>query len=553
MYKFLLLSLFFFLGNSPLLADNGRVVHLAWTENKDGSIQNAARPDHGLYLLEQRNQFLQYKDPNNPFFKIRYTWMGIEWTILHFLALLLTILLQIFSFKKINRRMAESRFFRRWSYRLLKIFLWCAVLAGNASAIWAIDFYNQHIHFRFHELTDFENATLANLDKSRHERTYFLPKESKLIRFQLYRKNNKKWHTQQALPVLYFEQDQSGALYYKNNKRFFKVHPDSLRSKAKEQIIIIRQKRTKRQDTSLIFHLHNRHLVPFEQNKDKAQRILLCINGYRPVSAQQDPEKALQAINNKGLERPRSKNLIAKADIYNYWPQAQFIARLQQRFEINQTYFADGHHSVKTSNHTSLIKFVSSAALYPQPCKDAHSCATTTIANQQKVRTYSLLATVPNYEGFRKRYLAGMQAGRNLLQELSNHGNDPKNDTLYAVSHSMGHAYFMGMARVLQGKIQFGAYCAIAPENPKGKWLPVHLWPSVFQYGTKLYGRHRHAPCQQDGVAPQWRIRGLTPAAHIGFPSAFRSKLGYFSSHYIGYYTWIFDIPKGKPGYVGLN
>jgi hypothetical protein len=188
-YKFLLLLFFFFLGNSPLLADNGRVVHLAWAENNDGSIQNAARPNHGLYLLEQRNQFLQYKDPNNPFFKIRFTWMGIEWTILHFLALLLTILLQIFSFKKINRRMAESRFFRRWSYRLLKIFLWFAVLAGNASAIWAIDFYNQHIHFRFHELTDFENATLANLDKSRHERTYFLPKESKLIRFQLRHKH----------------------------------------------------------------------------------------------------------------------------------------------------------------------------------------------------------------------------------------------------------------------------------------------------------------------------------------------------------------------------
>jgi hypothetical protein len=26
--------------------------------------------------------------------------------------------------------------------------------------------------------------------------------------------------------------------------------------------------------------------------------------------------------------------------------------------------------------------------------------------------------------------------------------------------------------------------------------------------------------------------------------------MGFFNSHFIGYYTWIFDIPKGKPGYV---
>lgn len=553
MYRFLLLSLFLFLGNSTILADNGRVIHLAWTENEDGSIQNAAHSNHGLYFLEQRNQFLQYKDPNNPFFKIRYTWMGVEWTILHFLALLLTILLQIFTFKKINKRMAKSRFFERWSYRFLKLFLWVAVFAGNASAIWAIDFYNRQIHFRFHELTDFKNATLDHLKNGRHERTYFLPRETTRIRFQLYRKNNTKWHTQQALPVLYFEQDENGALYYKYDKRSFKAHPDSLRSRAKEQIIIIRQKTQKQRDTSLIFHFQNQQIVSVEAKKDRAQRILLFINGYRPVSTQQDPEKALQAINSKGLEHPRSKNLIYNTDIHSYWPQGQFIAILQKRLQPNQTLYADGHQSVKTSNHTSLFKFISSAAIYPKPCNNEHRCATTKITNQQEVRTYSLLATTPNYEGFRKRYLAGLQAGRNLLQELTKNGNNPKNDTLYAVSHSMGHAYFRGMMSILKDKIQFGTYYAIAPENPKGKWWPAHLWPHVYQYGTKLYGPQRHAPCQQDGVAPQWRIRGLAPTAHIGFPKSLKSRLGYFNSHYIGYYTWIFDIPKGKPGYIGLN
>ncbi len=553
MLRSLLFTLLFFLGSPSLYADNGRVVHLAWTENKDAHIQDAPNTFHGLYLLEQRNQFLHYKDPNNQFFKIRYTWLGVEWTFVHLLALLFTILLQIFTFKKINRRMAESRFFKRWSYRLLKLFLWGAVIAGNAVAIWAIDFYNTEIHFRFHQLTDFNNASVAELNAGRKDRTYFLPKESTRVRFQLYRKNKHKWHTQSALPVLYFEQAKSGELVYKRDKRSFKAHPDSLRNRAKTQLLVIRQNRPNGPDTTLLFQVQNHQIVPYQLKKDRAQRILLFVNGYRPVSAEQDPEKALQAINSKGLERPRSKNLIYSSDIFNYWPQEKFIAGVQARFAPNRTLFADGHHSVSTSNHGSLLKFVSSAALYPQPCIGEHHCSTIQIANQQEVRTYSLLATAPNYNGFRKRYAAGKQAGRNLLQELAQNGNDPQNDTLYTVSHSMGHAYFLGMASVLKGKIQLGSYYAFSPENPKGKTIKTSNWTAVFQYGTKLYGMQRHAPCQQDGVAPQWRMSGLAPAAHIGFPKALKARLGYFSSHYIGYYTWVFDIPKGKPGYLGLD
>ena len=225
MLRNLLLTLLFFLGGTSLYADNGRVVHLAWSEHSDGSIQNADNAEHGLYFLEQRNQFLNYKDPNNPFFKIRFSWLGIDWTIVHFIALLLTIIIQILTFKRINARMAESRFFKRWSFRLLKLLLWAAVIAGNTVAIWAIDFYNTEIHFRFHHLTDFKNATVARLDKGRNDRTYFLPKESTRIRFQLYRKNNNKWHTQRALAVLYFEQDEAGSLHYKYDKRSFKAHP----------------------------------------------------------------------------------------------------------------------------------------------------------------------------------------------------------------------------------------------------------------------------------------------------------------------------------------
>lgn len=552
MFKTLLFSCFLLLFCEPLFADNGRVVHIAWSENSDGSILNAEKNAEGLYILEQRNQVLHYKDPNNPFFKIRYTWLSIEWTYVHFSALLLTLLIQLFTFRRINKRMAESRFFKRWSYRLLKLFLWAAVFIGNAVVIWAVDYYNTEIHFRFHQLTDFKNASLTELDKGRHERTYFLPKETKRLRYQLYRQTNGKWYTQQTKPVLYFERDQSGKLFFKGARNSFKNQAEGKRLKANEQLIVIGQANAQGQDSLLVYHILNRSFIPYQATADKAQRILLFVNGYRPVSAEQDPEKAFEAVNNKGLENPRSKNLIYTSDLFGYWPADKFIAPLIGKFSPQRTLFADGHHSVSTSNHQSLLKFISSAALYPKPCIGTHHCSTTQIANQQEVRTYSLLATTPNYDGFEIRFKAGQQAGRNLLQELAKDGNKPQNDTLYTVSHSMGHAYFLGMAQVLKGKIQFGAYYAFSPENPKGKTLRKKWWPVVYQYGTKLYGPQRHAPCQQDGVAPQWRMSGLEPWAHIGFPKALKARLGYFSSHFIGYYTWVFDIPKGKPGYIGL-
>ena len=552
MYRYLLFTLLFLFSSPSLFADNGRVVHIAWTENRDGSIQRAHAPQQGLVVFEQRNQFLNYKDPNNPFFKIRYTWLGIDWTAVHFLALILTIFLQILTFRRINRRMAESRFFKRWSFRLLKLVLWAAVVAGNAGAIWAIDFYNTQIHFRFHQLSDFKNATVSKLNSGRNDRTFFMAKEAKRLGNQLYIKKKQKWHTQRALPVLHFQLKKSGKLYFKYDKRYFKPHPDSARVLASNQLFIFHHKKPDGKDTALIYQLSNKQLVPFELKSERPKRVLLLINGYRPISASQDPEQALQAINDKGLEHPRSKNLIYSSDLFAYWPQENFIATFEQRLSTERTFYADGHHSVSTSNHRSLLQFVSGASLYPKPCPGEHTCATTKIANQQEVRSYNLLATKSNREGFLRRYRAGKQAGRNLLQELSKDGNDTHNDTLFAVSHSMGHAYFLGMSSVLKGKIQFGAYFAFAPENPKGKTIRSTQWPLVYQYGTKLYGPQRHAPCQQDGVAPQWRMSGLPPAQQIGFPKELRARLGYFSSHYIGYYTWVFDIPKGKPGYIGL-
>lgn len=553
MQRFLQLIFLFLVICTTANANNGRVQHIAWKENSKGQIIDDQKENFGIEILEQRNQFFQYKEPNNPLFKIRYNRLGIHWTILHFVALALTLLIQILTFRKINQRMRESRFLKRWSFRFLKLLLWLGVIAGNWATIWAIELYNTKIHFRNLELDDFKNYSSNQLQSKFSDRTYFDPIETTHLRFQSYRKKDGRWFAIRSLPVLHFKKNQNGSLSYLYDRRYLKLAAGLKKRKAATQLVVIHDQSSTQQDTALYFQIKNKQFIPYVLKEDKAKRILLFVNGYRPVSTSSDPERAFEEINSKGLEKPRSKNLIYNIDQFSYWPKERFLDVVADRISPDEILFADGHHSVSTSNHGSLIKFVSTTALYPIPCKGSHHCATTKVANQQNVRTYNLLATVPNYQGFKKRYLAGKQAGRNLLQELSSDGNLTQNDTLYVVSHSMGHAYLMGIASILRGKIQLASYWAFAPENPKGMYFAAHWWKEVYQYGTKLYGPQRHAPCQQDGVAPQWRILGLKPRQHIGFPKNLKNRMGYLKSHYIGYYDWVFEILAQQPGYLGKH
>jgi hypothetical protein len=98
--------------------------------------------------------------------------------------------------------------------------------------------------------------------------------------------------------------------------------------------------------------------------------------------------------------------------------------------------------------------------------------------------------------------------------------------------------------------MQFANYYALAPENANAKRFVQKHWRAVFQYGTILYGQHKHALCQQDGVAPQVKMSGISKARQLGFPASYAGKLGYFSSHYVGYFDWIFNIQAEKTGYI---
>jgi hypothetical protein len=114
----------------------------------------------------------------------------------------------------------------------------------------------------------------------------------------------------------------------------------------------------------------------------------------------------------------------------------------------------------------------------------------------------------------------------------------------------MGYAYSLGIVDVLRGKINFGDYYIIAPENASAGKVNIGEWKNVWQFGSKYNEKEQDPPCLQDGVAPQTKAGGLTEWHRLYIPEHFYKHKGFFDSHFIGYYTWIFDIPQGKRGYI---
>lgn len=258
------------------------------------------------------------------------------------------------------------------------------------------------------------------------------------------------------------------------------------------------------------------------------------------------------------MEFPNSLNRLFSTDRYNYWnPWNQIDEHFKTRLNPTEVYYADGHHSVSTSNHRSILNFTSNSSNYPKRCADLknHTCYITnsvknTLFGTKRMSTYDLLATKPNKKGFKIRMNSGRIAGRNVYQLLNELPNTSSNDTLYLVVHSMGFAYAQGMIDFLRGKIQFGSYYILAPENASSGKVNASEWKQIWQYGSNLNAPYPDAPCLQDGVAPQVTVKGLPSGHRIMIPATENKHKGYFDSHFIGYYQWVLSIPESHPGYM---
>lgn len=291
---------------------------------------------------------------------------------------------------------------------------------------------------------------------------------------------------------------------------------------------------------------------------DPIKRILVFVNGYRPTSLGSTFEENFNDIRKNGLEFPNSRNQLYQFDRYEYWnPWNKIDTRFKERINPGETYYADGHFSVATSNHRSLFNFTTTSSVYPKRCENLakHTCKKSVsfwemfgLATQYN--TYELHRTTPNMRGFNIRRNNGRIAGRNLYQMLNELPNRSENDTLFIVAHSMGYAYSLGLLDELEGKINFGEYYIIAPENASAGTVNMSEWNKVWQYGED-YERHKFlAPCLMDGIAPQTKVGGLSENNRAFIPEKYYRRMGFYDSHFIGYYTWIFDLKSDETGYI---
>lgn len=550
-----------------VVTNNGMVAYFFWEEDKNGYIKVVDNDLLGsIHRPYKKNYFSYHLEVDNFLFYELFVvpWFNEVICSLHIIAFVLIFTVAFLLRRKFHRYLRFK--FRR--SRLLRIGS-RLVFIGASIAILTWFFYLIRIGFTWFEVGEGEINVMhgINMDDAS---AFIKSNENKKGEFEvnlsseLLVKQKNRWVKKIRKKVLYFslQKDEKGEwtkCKLEANKDSLVLQTMDLRIHAQNHYIVFNYLD---ENSALVEQKVYNHLGVELTKKlrlqDPAKRILIFVNGYRPTSIGHNFKDYFNDISANGLEHPNSDNMIYDFDRFGYWNPWQAIDELfQKRINPVETYYADGHFSVSTSNHESLVNFTTTASIYPKRCTNSkkHTCYTTTLSGSgllgsKIVPTYDLHRTKPNKKGFSERRSNGMIAGRNILQLLNELPNKSKNDTLYIVAHSMGYAYSLGMIDVLRGRIQFGGFYIIAPENASAGFVQTHEWEEIWQYGSNLNPDKPEAPCLQDGVAPQARVGGLYPSKRVYIPKKNYREKGFFDSHFIGYYKWILDIKAGKPGAI---
>ncbi|OXA76115.1 hypothetical protein B0A65_19885 [Flavobacterium frigidimaris] len=249
--------------------------------------------------------------------------------------------------------------------------------------------------------------------------------------------------------------------------------------------------------------------IQYESSKN-TQNILVFVNGYRDSGVTQG-------------EFDDTYNGISNTSIDDYWEGIDLM--FEERLKDREVYYADGHHSVKTSNHRSTASFANN------------------MFNHK-------MATSPNIEGFTLRKNNGFIAGINLSKELEKVKFNKQIEKIDIVAHSMGYAYALGMVQSLKTKgYLLGRFYIIAPENACSGRVDREEFEEVWQYGSNLGEPDADPISEQDGIAPQCAATGLTNDQRAFIPKNWKPK-GFLDSHSIVNYKWIFQRKKTEKGYV---
>jgi hypothetical protein len=199
------------------------------------------------------------------------------------------------------------------------------------------------------------------------------------------------------------------------------------------------------------------------------------------------------------------------------------------RLNAKQVVYADGHHSINTSNHRNQAAFMAS------------------LLSLKTLHGPFVFDTVANVTGFNYRKANGSIAAHDLLNKI-NSGTyvfNKSSDSIYVVAHSMGFAYAQGMIETLrQAQCKVSRYYILAPENACSDKVEPSTFEEIWQYGTnEASDPHK----DRDGVAPQCAVGNLDEKRAF-IPET--EKRDFLNSHYICNYHWIFKRTSQQKGYI---
>ncbi|MNK24857.1 hypothetical protein D3C87_431720 [compost metagenome] len=548
-----------------VVTNNGLVAYYFFEQASDGTIVLKNNSFLGSIMRPmKKNTYSYHLQIDNFLYKTIFRIQSKPFNALHLLSVLASISGFIFGFRKLRAFLRKRMKKPRWVSFFSRLIQWTGMIALSYGLIKAVDM--GYSWFEVHDgiIKSYNGLNEKKVIGQLFDNTNPNKLEEKNIGSELIIKRKKSYYLYERKKVLYFKMNIS-----KTNvpvKLRLISSSDSLKTALLDEPVVAEShymvvKVYSQKGKWLRDQVYNHlgvDLTKKLQLEDPPKRVLIFVNGYRPTSLGSTFEENFEDIRTYGLEFPNSLNRLFTEDRYNYWhPWNQVDDSFKLRINPTEYYYADGHHSVSTSNHRSLLNFTTNSSIYPKRCPDSkhHICyRTSTVGSKmfgsKKAKTYSLLATKSNKRGFSIRMNSGRIAGRNLYQMLNELPNSSKNDTLYLVVHSMGFAYAQGMIQQLRGKINFGGYYILAPENGEGGTVNREEWKQVWQYGSNLHTVNQDAPCLQDGVAPQSAVKGLDEEQRIYIPGSLYKRKGYFDSHFIGWYNWTLAIPEGKKGYI---
>ena len=549
--------------DEDLITNNGTIAYYFWEQDSLGNI--TIRENKLLASINRpyKKNYLSYHlNISDVLFTVIYTVNNIPITWWHTIVWGLLIVVFLIVRWRFKRRWRNSPIERIKGRVIRVIVLAVTLLVGYVIHILVLAQLSRYEVHQGH-IEAFDNK---KYEAVKHDILYntTLKRQNKPdLGSEILINKEDKWYVKRKKAVLYFTQQLDSnsnisALRFQRDDDQLTVPFHNIDQKAESHYFVVQT--IDQKGTVLNVSIFN-HVGIEVSGKldgiDPAKRILLFVNGYRPTSTGHSFEENFEDAITRGLEHPASKNLIYSFDRYDYWqPWFEMDDRFGARVNPNATYYADGHFSVSTSNHRSLVQFTKLASTYPDRCKDPknHTCNelninTGFIFGSSTSPTTDLLPTISNMSGFKERRENGRIAGVNLNMLLNELPNNSQNDTLYIVAHSMGYAYSLGIIDELRGKINFGEFYILSPENASAGGVRRSEWKQIWQYGSDL-SEDGDAPCLQDGIAPQTSVDGLNEDQRIYIPETEYKRKGFFDSHFIGYYRWVFDIPAGEKGYI---